>query len=80
MTAAREVWSSDRNAHTPKEKLPGYKGFSGFGSQNEDFQDLRTLLLNVARLKWENRGRITHGHTPLSGNGVAETTKCVSVV
>lgn len=70
MTGVKEVWSSARNAHTPKEKLLGYKGFLRFGSQNEVFQNVWTPLLNVARLKMEKLGHITQGHT-LSGNSVA---------
>jgi len=38
--SAKESWSSDRNAHTPKEKLHSYKDFLGFGLQNEDFQKI----------------------------------------
>lgn len=74
VTGAKEVWSSDRNAHTAREKLLGYKGFLGFESQIEDFWNVWTPLLNVARLKREKLVCITHGHTPLSGNTVPETT------
>lgn len=78
MADAKEAWSSDRNAHTAKEKLHGYKGFLGFRSQNEDFQNLgwrgkRTPLLNVARLKRENLEYVTHNHILLSRSCVAET-------
>lgn len=80
MTDVKEARSSDGNAHIPKEKLHGYKGFLGFGSQNEDFQNIWcrgkwTLLLNAGRLEREKLGHITHDHAPLSGSCVGETTK-----